>query len=207
MATTIEYKNEFGNEVTQNQLPLLKDYTKIEKIDDSLKSEELYVDGIISRVDYQKSQNETISEILSKYAPETAVHITTHFENFGIYKMGYIESYMNNNILSKSRFLKNGENKIILSQDIDKITNTPIPNTIKKYFSFTEDEYYLFDYKDDGTLREMNSTRGINYGVWISSDLNNLNGFSWSEVGNYYQTSQPVIPENLKKIIQQINYI
>lgn len=194
MATTIEYKNEFGNEVTQNQLALLKDYIKIEKINDSLKSEELYVDGIISRVDYQKSQNETISEILSKYSTEVAIHITTHFESFGIYQMGYIESYMNNNILSKSRFLKNEEDEIILSQDIDKVNNTPIPNTIKKYFSFTEDEYYLFHYKDDGTLREMNSTRTINYGVWRPSDLNDLNGFSWSEVGNYYQNANPIIP-------------
>ncbi|GEM_PF-1214010 len=194
MAITIEYKNEFGNEVTLQQLPLLNDYIRIEKINGIVKCEELYSDGSIIRVDYQKSNEENIPDILLKYSSDTVIHITTHFENFGLYQMGYTESYLHSSLLSKGRFLKNEESNIVLSQDINIVTNVPMLNTIKKYFNFSEDEYYVFEYKEDGTLRGMNSTREMNLGIWKPLDLNDLNGFNWSEVGNYYLNAYPIIP-------------
>lgn len=33
-----------------------------------------------------------------------------------------------------------------------------------------------------------------NCGDWRASELDNLGGFSWAEVGDYYRNAEPVLP-------------
>lgn len=195
MATSIEYRNELGKTVTNQQLTMLEKYVKILKINSVIKKEETFNNGKISVVDYIKDSTESLSEILSSYPNDIPIHINNHFEIFGNYKMKYFESYKDGIIYQKVCSLYNINDIIILTQNIDLNSNLPIINSTKKYFHFNEDEYYEFSYHDNGNLIGMYSTHDLNYGSWRTDELAGLEGFSWSQVGNYYQNAHPTVPQ------------
>jgi len=195
MATIIEYKNELGKNITSQQLTMLKEYIKIHKIDNVIKKEETFKNGKIIVVDYIKSPSENLSEILSSYSNDIPIHINTHFENFENYKMKYYESYKGGSIYQKGRSLYNKSDTLIFTQEISLTSNVPIVNTAKKYFHFNEDEYYEFSYHDNGNLVGMYSTLDLNFGSWRTDELDGLDGFSWSQLGSYYQNADPVVPQ------------
>ncbi len=194
MITTIEYKNIFGKGITKQQLLVTDDYIEIVKVDGNVKIEKSFVKGKLGHVTYHREINEIIQDINAKFPNDITINIRTLNQNYGNYKMIDEENYFNGELSYVGQILKDNNDREIFFQSLDKTNKSPIPGTISKCYYFNDDEYYTFDYNIDGSINEMNSTYHMNRGSWYHFDLNDLNGFNWSEVGNYYLNAYPIIP-------------
>lgn len=195
MATIKEYYNKYGSEISFQQLQDIKEYIEIIKNNNLIKEEKIFKGNNLEFVSYHKENTEQLADILSKYPNNITVNIKTHFETYGIYKMVYESNYFNQILSYKGRYLMNTDGNIILFQDLDINTDNPIPGTTTKYFYYGKEEYYTFEYDETGQLINMNSNYHKNAGCWNPDDLNDLDGFSWAQVGNYYQNADPVVPQ------------
>lgn len=84
--------------------------------------------------------------------------------------------------------------RAIYYDGLDLINGSSIPGTVSKCFYFTDDAYFTFDYNTGDVLKCMDSTYAVNAGHWRPDELEGLNGFSWDQVGLYYQNAFPVVP-------------
>ena len=68
MSTEIKYKNNFGKEITFNQMQQSQVYTKHYNIDGKVKIVERIEEGVLESVNYYLDSNETINSILQNYS-------------------------------------------------------------------------------------------------------------------------------------------
>ncbi len=194
MVRTIDYKDKSGKDLLKEQLGTVAGYTEITSIDGRIKTEKLFSGLILQYVSYHKDGNETIEAILAQFPEDITINILSLDQELGDYTMFQEANYQNGKLWFRGRILKDKMNRAIYFDALDLMEGTSIPGTVSKCFYFTEDTYFTFDYDHNDALKGMDSTYAVNAGCWSPYDLEDLGGFSWSQVGNYYRNAFPVIP-------------
>lgn len=196
MIRTIEYKDMSGKDLDQEQLCSIDDYTEITRIGGRVKMEKLFSGPTLQYVSYHKDCNETVAAILARFPDDITINILSLDQEFGDYTMFHEANYKNGKLSCRGRILKDKMDRAIFFDSLDLMEGTSVPGTVSKCFYFTDDAYFTFDYYHNDALKSMDSTYAVNAGHWRPDELEDLNGFSWNQVGSYYKNAFPVIPRS-----------
>lgn len=194
MVRTIEYKDESGKDLLREQLGTVARYMELSRIDGRIKMEKLFSGPALQYVSYHKDEEESVAAILALFPEDITINILSLDRELGDYTMFHEANYYNRKLCMRGRILKDKMDRAIYFDGLDLMDGMPIPGTVSKCFYFTEEAYFTFDYDAVGALKGMDSTYTPNAGCWYAYELEDLGGFSWSQVGDYYRNAFPVIP-------------
>jgi len=189
MSTEIKYKNNFGKEITFNQMQQSQVYTKHYNIDGKVKIVERIEEGVLESVNYYLDSNETINFILPNYSNvKIVVFVKTEVLVNCIKEDNYI--YENGFLTGRSiEIFKYGFRICFRSLDLQE---QPIRTT--KYFYENGEEKYDFEYKNDGTCFMIYKNNEFGEDILAANIGQPGVSFSWDEVGDYYKNADPIIP-------------
>jgi hypothetical protein len=161
MSTTIVYRNNFGESITNQQLSLVNEYQKVYLINNNPKKIEYFENNVLDEIEYYKDATESLDSIFSELGTNNLVITTVevlndykiktsiNYEN-GVQKGFGKYLFLNSKIICVHEFNANGELDIIFSR---KYIFEEIGNEIGE-------ELYSFRYNEDGTLKSMS---GVGY--------------------------------------------
>lgn len=191
MNTTPKYTNEFGQEISHQQLSHgVSYYSKIYYENDLPIIEETYKDGeLVNTSKFVSSENEISDELLNN---PNATFDYIFYENG--YKVHEIRSYIGGIIDSKTITVYNSDNKIICYRDYEiENGNFVSHRTEKSYYDTNGELLYNFDYNDDGTCFLISNEQEAQADIYGWSVGDPDVEFSWSGF-EYYQFADPIIP-------------
>jgi hypothetical protein len=193
MSNTIKYKNEFGVEISIQQIHSIPNYRKMFLVNEILQKTEVYENhSLIKTIISVSNQTEINTQLQNdpnsfmEYIHEQNDYRITEYldyeNNIIVYKVVSVIQISTNNIICFKRY-----------QTIDGIL-TPV-YTEKKYYLPDGSEKYHFEYDSDGNAQiiydeEFDEKK---YGELIGSDPNEE--FTWTGF-EFYQFTEPTIPIN-----------
>jgi hypothetical protein len=191
MSTTINYTNELGKPITEQQLNNISFYRKNTFEDNILKKVETFDEGVLTHSLYYVENNENLNLLIDKFKNRK----TTFYVNLainGIYTQYEALTYFNNQLIEKALLLDKNNDLTICYKEINPLDNSII--TWEKYFYKPNgDLFILFTYKSNGELYSMidfSKEDGTGERLYNSSDVIN---FDWTGL-EYYQNGNPIIP-------------
>lgn len=192
MKTVITYKNDLGQAIKEDEIVRLDSYEKVYTVNDAHKKSEIIEKGTVALVFYNLEKNEKLEDVLSLY-PSVRISIMIDKHCFKQYEILSFVSYKDSKLLWKTIDVVYGSHTIC-KQEIDLETNLGIVESTRKFYYFSDETFYEFSYNENGNVLGMYSINDKNSGDWKASELDSLGGFSWIEVGDYYNNAEPILP-------------
>ena len=190
MSTFINYTNAYGEFVSSQQLYNLNYFEKHYFVDDLIKKKEFYIDGFLSKLSYYTSNEENLIDLIELFK-NTKVTFYSNKISYGQYNQYESLVYDKNVLTNKSLLIIDGLEKIICEKKVNILDNTVIQ--YEKYFYENDELIYLFQFKNDGSLRSIIHFDDLNGTEEFYHDSQKALEFDWTNL-SYYKTGEPIIP-------------
>ncbi|WP_293785803.1 hypothetical protein [uncultured Pedobacter sp.] len=192
MSTKQVYANNFGKEISENQVNKSGDYLLKFYNEDKLIKIQQYLKGVLEGTSYNLNSNDDIQSILT-LDPNCSFQIESQQGNYKLYEC---ISYENKVMVDRQVFVEPRLlNKTICRHVYNIATNTvKHVHTIKIYYDVNGKDLYEFEYNDQGECVYVNNLQEYQANFYaanigIDPDLD----FTWQGF-EYYQFSEPLIP-------------
>lgn len=195
MNIVIKFQNEFGHEISQQQINNgLENYSKVFYKDGELTMEETYSNGILVNTSkYVSSKIEIANELLIN---PNATFDYIYYES--AYRLHEIRSYQKGILIDKVVKVYDLNNKIICYRDYEIEEGDIISySTEKKYYDENENLLYSFDYNDDGSCFLIVNELEDQADIYAWSVGEHGVNFTWQGF-EYYKNAEPLIPGSTK---------
>ncbi|KPH15141.1 hypothetical protein [Chryseobacterium sp. ERMR1:04] len=183
-----EYKNIYGNKITEKQATQINQYNVLlfDEITNTVKEEHHIIDNTITRIEYYKVDSENENEVYNYLKNKTNSFVICNKEfvsNFIIitYKQYAIEPNSTFLLSYKSVFKNDASEYPICTQSLDSNTLQPIHEKTKKYWYITDENGVKevgveFFYKNDGNL---------DYAIDMTPDFSNHKNWDKYTLANF----------------------
>jgi hypothetical protein len=191
MSTIIKFQNEFGHEITQDQINNgLSYYSKVFYENGKPTIEETYNYGeLVNTSKYVSNEMEIVNELAMN--PNSTFDYIYYDNGF---KLHEIRSYQNNILIDKVLKVYDSSNKMICYRDYEiEDGNILSYVTEKKYYDENENLLYSFDYNENGSCFLISNEQEGQADVYAWSVGEPGVSFIWQGF-DYYQNADPVIP-------------
>jgi hypothetical protein len=188
--STVNFLNQFGNIVTEQQTSQMSSFSKVTLQNNEIKIEEFFEAGSLIQATYYADNNENVATVIATY-PELSLHLNKQVT--GNYKTYDVQYYTNGVLTGKRKEVHDQNNDIIYDQRIDITTGSAI-STRKMAYSNGK-LLYEFGYNTDGTIKYIDRYEDSDDygGTYTAASILTVPGFSWAGL-QYYQNAAPVIP-------------
>lgn len=184
----IKYKNDDGEEITQDQAEQSGDYDKEFYVNNSLKY--IYTGFTLRFINYFISPSETETNIVNQFSNLGVIINITYTSMYGVFKEEYNkEYYSNGNLRTEGKSLIAPDGQTICNLYIWDDSNANPPNTVSKQIFVNEVEYFEFGYHSDGSFIGYGYTNYSN--SWLDNDED---GISFDSVGMHAFLPLPNVP-------------
>jgi hypothetical protein len=197
---TIYYTDYNGNLLTEQQLQLADSYIKVFKVDNRLRKEEFYNDGILSSsiyyVEFGSPHNDLLNLNLESISINEIEDVNSNYTKYHSY------GYKNGIIQNKGLSVRTNFNDVaIMYQGLDLQTNLPDYNSAFKLYEDKNNGYeFEFNYYPTGELASVivsNDTISF-YEEYRSSELDLIPNFEWwNQYSSYYLNAEPAVPNGI----------
>jgi hypothetical protein len=197
---TIYYTDYHGNLLTEQQLQLADSYIKVFKVDNRLRKEEFYNDGILSSsiyyVEFGSPHNDLLNLNLESISINEIEDVNSNYTKYHSY------GYKNGIIQNKGLSVRTNFNDVaIMYQGLDLQTNLPDYNSAFKLYEDKNNGYeFEFNYYPTGELASVivsNDTISF-YEEYRSSELDLIPNFEWwNQYSSYYLNAVPAVPNGI----------
>ncbi len=198
MNSIIKFQNEFGHEITQQQITNgLENYSKVIYEDGKPMIEETYNNGVLVNTSkYVSSELEIVNEL--------SINPNATFD-YIYYESGYrlheIRSYQQGVLIDKVTKVYDLNSKIICYRDYEiKEGNIISYRTEKKYYDENESLLYSFDYNDDGSCFLIANEQEDQADIYAWSVGEPEINFTWQGF-EYFKNEEPLIPSASKQML------
>lgn len=191
MKIVIKFQNEFGHEISQQQITNgLEHYSKVFYEDGVLTMEETYSNGVLVNTSkYVSSEVEIVNELLIN---PNATFDYIYYESG--YRLHEIRSYQQGFLIDKVTKVYDLNSKIICYRDYEiKEGNIISYSTEKKYYDENANLLYSFDYSDDGSCFLIANELEDQADIYAWSVGEHGVNFTWQGF-EYYKNAEPLIP-------------
>lgn len=154
MSNKVEYKNTFGELISDQQTVMIKDYNKEFYIDNNLKKIEFYINNNINSVHYYQADNEPINTILSNYNSIMRVSFFKLISTQNSYKEVSVKTYKEGVLINETILIEDNQGNTLYDKTINSANNSVL--TFEKYYYQNNTLKYIFSYFENGDVRIIN---------------------------------------------------
>ena len=194
-----------GNILTEKQKQFTDSYIKVYKENNRLRKEEYYDENNLTNtffyIEFGESHQNLLELNLDKISINEIEDINLNFIKYHHY--GYYQGILK----SKGLEVRANNNFILMSQELNILTNLPNYNKTYKFYEDKNNGYeFEFKYYPSGELASVRvSNDAISfYEQYRSSELDLIHNFEWwNQYSSYYLNAEPAVPKDIEIIINK----